>query len=139
MHSHLRRFLFPVLFILLLPGLVQALDMRRWDADVSLVRNQVLSDIAKRATADTDQGPPDRFFKWLLTGLKEVQADVDADSYLIMREAALTIAEELGTAREALCSPDEPEVCRERMSWALVQTMFDLKLDYVRNIMAIMD
>jgi len=39
---------------LLLAGLADALDLRRWDADVQLVRNQVLSAIAERERVPDD-------------------------------------------------------------------------------------
>jgi hypothetical protein len=124
--------------LLLLASHAEALDLRRWDADVRLVRDQVLNAIGNRAREPGDPVGPDRYFDWLLDGLKEVRNDLDADAYLIMREAVLTLAEEMGTVRDTLCLEDLP-TCQQRIDWPMLRDNFSLKLDFVRNVMAIMD
>lgn len=127
-----------LLLLLLLPGLASALDLRRWDADVGMVRQEVLAKIALEMPATNDPSGPDRFFTALLEGLKTVQHQLDADTYLVMREAALTLGEEMGAVRDTLCQNDK-QSCQERVRWELIETMFNLKLDFVRNVRAIMD
>jgi len=124
--------------LLLLASHAEALDLRRWDADVRLVRDQVLNTIGNRERAPNDPVGPDRYFDWLLNGLKEVRNDLDADAYLIMRESVLTLAEEMGTVRDTLC-PEDLQTCQQRIDWPMLRENFDLKLDFVRNVMAIMD